>query len=49
VPARDAADDDAAIPARPGIAARLLVHGIRPDHAAIARAVGDLHALRARL
>jgi resuscitation-promoting factor RpfA len=49
VPARDAADDDAAIPARPGVAARILVHGIRPDHAAIARAVGDLHALRARL
>jgi DNA-binding transcriptional MerR regulator len=45
----DAADDDAATPARPGVATRLLVRNIRLDHAAIAHAVADLRALRARL
>ncbi len=49
VPATDAADDDDAIPTRPGLAARLLAGTVRVDHAAIARAVADLHALRARL
>jgi hypothetical protein len=49
VPAADAPDDDAATPAYPGLAARLIVHGVRPDHAAIARAVADLRVVRARL
>jgi resuscitation-promoting factor RpfA len=49
VPAIDAADDDPATPALPGIAARLMTGQIRPDHAAIARAVADLRDLRARL
>jgi resuscitation-promoting factor RpfA len=49
VPETDALDDDAATPAFPGLAARLAVHRMRPDHAAIARAVADLRALRARL
>jgi len=49
VPAVDAADDDPATPALPGIAARLMAGQIRPDHAAIARAVADLRDLRARL
>ena len=49
VPVADAPDDDAATPARPGLAARLLVRNIRPDHAAIAHVVADLRALRARL
>jgi DNA-binding transcriptional MerR regulator len=49
VPATDAPDDDPATPAFPGLAARLFVHPVRPDHAAIARAVADLRDLRARL
>jgi resuscitation-promoting factor RpfA len=49
VPATDAADDDDSIPARPGLAARLLAGTVRVEHAAIAQAVADLHALRARL
>jgi DNA-binding transcriptional MerR regulator len=49
VPATDAADDDAATPAFPGLAARLLAGRVRVDHAAIARAAADLRALRARL
>jgi hypothetical protein len=49
VAATDAPDDDAATPALPGFAARLVVWDIRPDHAAIAQAVADLRAARARL
>jgi hypothetical protein len=49
VPGVDAADDDPSTPALPGMAARLAVARLRPDHAAIAAAVADLRALRARL
>jgi DNA-binding transcriptional MerR regulator len=49
VPIADAADDDPSTPALPGLAARLLVHPIRPDHAAIAHAVAELRAVRTRL
>lgn len=49
VPLHDPEDDDPSVPARPGAAARLLAGRLRPDHAAIARAVTDLRALRARL
>ena len=49
VPIADAADDDPSTPALPGLAARLLAHPVRPDHAAIARAVAELRAVRARL
>jgi DNA-binding transcriptional MerR regulator len=49
VPVFDAPDDDMATPALPGFAARLITRDIRPDHAAIAQAVADLRALRARL
>jgi DNA-binding transcriptional MerR regulator len=48
-PDADAPDDDAATPALPGFAARLVVWDIRPDHAAIAQAVANLRAVRARL
>jgi DNA-binding transcriptional MerR regulator len=49
VPVTDAPDDDVATPGLPGLAARLLVWDIRPDDAAIARAVAELRDLRARL
>lgn len=49
VPIADAPDDDAATPALPGFAARLIAWDIRPDDAAIAQAVADLRAIRARL
>jgi DNA-binding transcriptional MerR regulator len=49
VPEVDAADDDPSTPALPGMAARLAVARLRPDHAAIAAVVADLRALRARL
>jgi DNA-binding transcriptional MerR regulator len=49
VPVFDAPDDDAATPALPGFAARLIAWDIRPDDAAIAQAVADLRAIRARL
>ena len=49
VPLHDPEDDDPSVPARPGAAARLLAGRLHPDHAAIARAVSDLRALRARL
>jgi resuscitation-promoting factor RpfA len=49
VAATDAPDDDAATPALPGFSARLFTWDIRPDHAAIAQAVADLRAARARL
>ena len=49
VPTIDAPDDDASTPAVPGMAARLATARLRPDHAAIARVVADLRALRAQL